>query len=139
MKKALLKDSFKEIKNTYKRFISIALMAFLGVGFFAGIRATSPDMVDTIDKYYKNQNVYDIQVVSTLGLTNDDIEELSKIPNIETVVGSYEKDGKIKIENSEIIAKILVIQDINKVVLLERKNAWRRKWMLSWAKFLISK
>ncbi len=123
MKKALLKDSFKEIKNTYKRFISIALMAFLGVGFFAGIRATSPDMVDTIDKYYKNQNVYDIQVVSTLGLTNDDIEELSKIPNIETVVGSYEKDGKIKIENSEIIAKILVIQDINKVVLLERKNA----------------
>ena len=123
MKKALIKDSFKEIKNTYKRFISIALMAFLGVGFFAGIRATSPDMVDTIDKYYKNQNVYDIQVVSTLGLTNDDIEELSKIPNIETVVGSYEKDGKIKIENSEIIAKILVIQDINKVVLLERKNA----------------
>ena len=97
MKKALLKDSFKEIKNTYKRFISIALMAFLGVGFFAGIRATSPDMVDTIDKYYKNQNVYDIQVVSTLGLTNDDIEELSKIPNIETVVGSYEKDGKNKI------------------------------------------
>ena len=93
MKKALLKDSFKEIKNTYKKFISIALMAFLGVGFFAGIRATSPDMVDTIDKYYKNQNVYDIQVVSTLGLTNDDIEELSKIPNIETVVGSYEKDG----------------------------------------------
>ena len=123
MKKALLKDSFKEIKNTYKKFISIALMAFLGVGFFAGIRATSPDMVDTIDKYYKNQNVYDIQVVSTLGLTNDDIEALSKIPNIETVVGSYEKDGKIKIENSEIIAKILVIQDINKVVLLERENA----------------
>lgn len=123
MKKALLKDSFKEIKNTYKKFISIALMAFLGVGFFAGIRATSPDMVDTIDKYYKNQNVYDIQVVSTLGLTNDDVEALSKIPNIETVVGSYEKDGKIKIENSEIIAKILVIQDINKVVLLERKNA----------------
>ena len=50
MKKALLKDSFKEIKNTYKRFISIALMSLLGVGFFAGIRATSPNMVDTIDK-----------------------------------------------------------------------------------------
>lgn len=47
MKKALYKDVFKEIKNTYKRFISILLMAFLGVGFFAGIRATSPDMIDT--------------------------------------------------------------------------------------------
>lgn len=131
MKKALLKDSFKEIKNTYKRFISIALMAFLGVGFFAGIRATSPDMVDTIDKYYKAQNVYDIQIMSTLGLTDEDIEALSNVENVDTVVGSYEQDGKIKIENSEIIAKVLVIQDINKSVLLERKNARKRKRMLS--------
>ena len=53
MKKALLKNSFKEIKTSYKRFISILLIALLGVGFFAGLRATSPDMVDTIDKYYK--------------------------------------------------------------------------------------
>ena len=57
MKKALLKNSVKEIKNTYKRFISILLMAFLGVGFFAGLRATSPDMLRTIDNYYKEQNV----------------------------------------------------------------------------------
>lgn len=120
VKKALLKDSLKEIKNTYKRFISITLMAFLGVGFFAGIRATSPDMVDTIDKYYKAQNVYDIQVISTLGLTDEDIDELAKIENVETVTGSYEKDGKIKIDNSEIITKILTIEELNKPVLLER-------------------
>ena len=69
VKKALLKDSVKEIKNTYKRFLSLLLMAFLGVGFFAGIRATSPDIVNTIDKYYKDQNMYDIQIISTLGLT----------------------------------------------------------------------
>lgn len=69
MKKALMKDSIKEIKNTYKRFLSILLMAFLGVGFFAGIKATSPDMVNTINKFYKDQNVYDVQVISTLGLT----------------------------------------------------------------------
>lgn len=120
MKKALIKDSLKEVKNTYKRFISISLMAFLGVGFFAGIRATSPNMVDTIDKYYKAQSVYDIQVISTLGLTNEDIEELSKIENIDILVGSYEKDGKIKIDNSEIIAKIITIDQLNKPVLLER-------------------
>lgn len=69
MKKALFKDSVREIKNTYKRFISILLMAFLGVGFFAGIKAASPDMVDTIDDFYRKQNVFDIQVISTLGLT----------------------------------------------------------------------
>ena len=69
MKKALFKDSVREIKNTYKRFISILLMAFLGVGFFAGMKAASPDMVDTIDDFYKKQNVFDIQVISTLGIT----------------------------------------------------------------------
>ena len=53
MKRALVKDSVKQIKNTLKRFISILMMAFLGVGFFAGIKATSPDMIDTIDRYYK--------------------------------------------------------------------------------------
>ena len=78
MKKALFKDSIKEIKNTYKRFISILLMAFLGVGFFAGVRATSPDMLDTIDIYYKNQNMYDIQIISTLGLTIDDLNSIKK-------------------------------------------------------------
>lgn len=126
MKKALIKDSLKEIKNTYKRFISITLMAFLGVGFFAGIRATSPDMVDTIDKYYDTQNVYDIQVVSTLGLTDNDIEELKKQENIEEIIGTFEKDGKVEIDDNEIITKVIVIEDLNKPLLLERKNARKR-------------
>lgn len=99
MKKALYKDAFKEIKNTYKRFISILLMAFLGVGFFAGIRATSPDMIDTIHKYYETQNVYDIQVVSTLGLTQEDVDVIEKIEGIENVVGTYETDGELKLMN----------------------------------------
>lgn len=119
MKKALLKDSIKEIKNTYKRFISILLMAFLGVGFFAGIKATPDDMVNTIDKYYKNQNVYDIQVISTLGLTNNDVEELAKIENIEQVEGTFETDGKIEIENKEIVTKVMCIEDLNEPVLIE--------------------
>lgn len=119
MKKALLKDSVKEIKNTYKRFISILLMAFLGVGFFAGMRAASPDMVDTIDQYYKKNQVYDIQILSTLGLTNDDIEAISKIDNIETIVGTYEIEGKMEIENKEIITKIMSIEELNQPILLE--------------------
>lgn len=118
MKKALLKNSVKEIKNTYKRFISILLMAFLGVGFFAGLRATSPDMLRTIDNYYKEQNVYDIQVLSTLGLTSNDVEEISKIENVERVSKSYEIDGKIDIDNKEIITKFITIEDVNKPILL---------------------
>lgn len=119
MKKALIKDSLREIKKTYKRFISILLMAFLGVGFFAGIRASSPDMVDTIDTYYKNQNVYDIQVMSTLGLTNDDIDAISQIEGVESVDGSFETDGQIEIENKEVIAKVLSLNNFNTPVLIE--------------------
>ena len=121
MKKALMKDSVKEIKNTYKRFLSILLMAFLGVGFFAGIRATSPDMVDTIDKYYDNQNVYDIQVMSTLGLTENDINEISKIENVDKVIGTYETDGKLEIDKVEEIVKVMCVEDVNKPRLLEGK------------------
>ena len=113
-KKALLKDAFKEIKTTYKRFISILLMALLGVGFFAGLRATSPDMLDTIDKYFKEQNVYDIEVISTLGLTDDDIQAISNIENVGEVYGTYSKDGLIKLEEKELVTKILCIDDVNK-------------------------
>ena len=102
MKRALLKDSVKEIKNTYKRFISILLMAFLGVGFFAGLRAASPDMIDTIDQFYEDNQVYDIQILSTLGLTEADIEELAKVDEVDKVAGSYETDGLTEIENKEI-------------------------------------
>ena len=119
LKKALLKDIFKEIIKSYKRFISILLMALLGVGFFAGLRASSPDMVDSIDSYYKAQNVYDIEVISTLGLTNQDIEAISKIENVKNVYGTYSKDGLIKTEDKEKVSKILCVEEVNKPVLIE--------------------
>ncbi len=119
MKKALLKDSIKEIKNTYKRFISILLMAFLGVGFFAGIRATSPDMLNTIDAYYKNQNVYDIEIVSTLGLTEEDVNELKNVEGVKSVEGIYNEDVIINESDLEYVAKILDIKNTNVPILLE--------------------
>ena len=119
MKKALYKDAVKEIKNTYKRFISILLMAFLGVGFFAGIRATSPDMINTLHTYYEAQNFYDIQVLSTLGLTQEDIDAIKQIDGVKNVVGTYETDAVIELERTEIIAKVMCIEEINQPVLLE--------------------
>ena len=121
MKKALLKDAFKEIKTSYKRFISILCMALLGVGFFAGLRATSPDMVDTIDKYYKEQNVYDIQIISTLGLTDDDIKALQEIENVDKVYGTYSEDVLINIDNKEYVSKIMSLEEVNKPVVTEGK------------------
>ena len=119
MKKALLRDSIKEIKNTYKRFISILVMAFLGVGFFAGLRAASPDMLDTIDKFYRDSQVFDIKILSTLGLTESDIDALKNVDGVENVAGSYEVDGKIKWDKKEIITKLITVCDINKPILLD--------------------
>ena len=119
MKKALLKDAFKEIRTSYKRFISILCMALLGVGFFAGLRATSPDMVKTIDKYYKDQNVYDIQIISTLGLTDDDIKAIQGIENVDKVYGTYSEDVLINLDNKEYVSKIMTVEDVNKLVVVE--------------------
>ena len=78
MKNKLLKHIFKKIKDNNKRFLSLFCMAFLGVGFFTGIQSCGPDMLKTLDNYYDENNVYDIEIISNLGLTNNDIEELKK-------------------------------------------------------------
>ncbi|MDD3303326.1 MAG: FtsX-like permease family protein [Clostridia bacterium] len=117
MKKALVKDTIKEIKNTYKRFLSILLMAFLGVGFFAGIRACSPDMIHTIDQYFKENHVFDIEVISTLGLTNSDVEAIKKVENVDKVYGTYSKDGIVTLNENELVTKVLCVDDINKPIL----------------------
>ena len=106
MKSALLKDSMKEIKNTLKRFISILLIVLLGVGFFCGIKATSPDMKKTIDEYFDNQNVMDIQVLSTLGLTESDLKELEKVKGVESIEGAYLQDVIVNLGEEEIVVKL---------------------------------
>ena len=120
MKKALLKDSIKEIKKTYKRFLSIMLMSFLGVGFFAGIRATSPDMTKTIDNYFKENDVYDIEMMSTLGLTDEDISLLKSNEYVSDVIGTYSKDFLVKVkENDQPVVKVISLEDMNSVELIE--------------------
>lgn len=119
MKKALLKDSVKEIKKTYKRFLSILLMSLLGVGFFAGIKATSPDMRKTINNYYNEQNFYDIQMISTLGLTEEDVELIKSDEYVSDVYGSYSKEALVRISNnSEPVVKVHSLLDVNKVILI---------------------
>ena len=66
----LLTDAVREI------FVSLLIMNFLAVGFLAGLRMTSPDMKHSLDAYYDEQNLMDIRIVSTLGLTQDDIDAL---------------------------------------------------------------
>lgn len=122
MKKALLKDTIKEIKNTFKRFISILLVVLLGVGFFAGIKAASPDMKMTVDQYFDEQKVMDIEVISTLGFTKDDINALQNVESVENVVGSYAQDVIVSIDGEDSVVKMETItENINILKLVEGK------------------
>lgn len=111
MKKSLFKNNWKSIQKTRRRFLSILLMALLGVGFYAGLAATSPDMLDSLDRYVDTSKMYDISIRSTLGLTSDDVEALQAIPEIETVQSVQTKDATIQIENQESIAKWIEYHD----------------------------
>lgn len=120
MEKSLLKDSVRQIKNTFKRFLSIVAIVLLGVGFFAGITATSPDMKDTIDTYFDDENVMDIEVISTLGLTDEDIEALKQVDGTKDVVGTYSIDATFSNDKKEYVVKIESMPDtINNVILKE--------------------
>lgn len=76
---ALWKDTFREVRGTLSRFLSIFAIIFLGVAFFAGLVATGPVMMETSDAYYKEHNLADMQVLSTGGLVVEDIERLEAV------------------------------------------------------------
>ena len=107
MKKSLVKNNLKAIIKTRRRFFSILVMAFLGVGFFAGLVATSPDMLASLDKYARQNKMQDINIISTLGLTDDDIEALNKLEQIDGAYGIKTKDSITKIDEKEKICKVI--------------------------------
>ena len=123
MKKSLFKNNLKSIHKTRRRFISILVMAFLGVGFFAGLVATSPDMLDSLDKYADSSNLYDINIISTLGLTDDDITALQALNGVENAYGIQTKDSISKIDDKESICKVIEYnENVNTPVIVAGRN-----------------
>ena len=88
-----LKNLLREIKRTFTKFLSIFAICELGVAFFAGIRATSPDMKEAGDRLYNTYNLSDISVISTSGLTADNIRDLESIEGIQAVRASLFVDA----------------------------------------------
>ncbi|MEG1142719.1 MAG: ABC transporter permease, partial [Clostridia bacterium] len=121
VKKALYKDTIKEIKNTYKRFLSILLIILLGAGFFAGIKVIYNDMQNSADVYFDESNFMDFRLVSTLGLTNEDIEEIKKVDNVDNVIGSNSFDCITNIDDKDVVVKLHTYIDnsINKFKVVE--------------------
>lgn len=113
MKKALHKDFWMEIKKTKARFISIFCIVSLGVAFFSGIQASSPDMRLSGDAYYTENKMMDLKVVGTLGLTENDVDTLKKIEGVEWAEGAWATDVLCGEADAQ---KVLHVESINKDV-----------------------
>ena len=84
---AFIKDMVRMWLHAWKRFISIALISLLGVAVLTGIYAGCRDAFLATDRFFDTQGLHDIQVLSTAGLTDDDIAELRKISGVAKVQG----------------------------------------------------
>ena len=111
----IFKNSFRKIWKSKGRFLSLILIVILGTSFFAGVRETASDMIKTLDNYYDETNLYDFKIVSTMGLTNDDIKSLEEIDGIKEVEGAYSFDTLI--DGNAV--KVSAISNISKPTLVD--------------------
>lgn len=110
-KKALLKDFFREIRRNLGRFISIFFIIALGSAFFAGVRSAKYDMKYTADSYYDQANLMDIRVISTLGLTEDDLKDIGGIEGVELVSGGHTADVICKTGDKDLVIHLIGLTD----------------------------
>lgn len=87
----ILKNTLKKIGKSFGRFASLVAIILIGVGFYAGIRQSMPAIRDVQNQFTADTNMMDLHIVSTLGLTDEDIEELEKLPDVTGVTGGYSK------------------------------------------------
>ncbi|MCQ2553412.1 MAG: FtsX-like permease family protein [Clostridia bacterium] len=97
------------------------VLVALAVAFLSGLRATAPDMKLTGHNYFEKQNLADIQIMSTVGLTDEDVTQLLKKDKIAAVEGTYVIDAFASSDTADKVAKVYAIPetDINNLVILE--------------------
>lgn len=121
MPKVFFKNILQEIRHSFGRFFSILCIVMIGVAFFAGVKASAPDMKYSADQYFDKYNVQDIQVYSTLGLTQDDLKEIKKIDGVEDAEPVFSIDTLTQKDSTQLVMKVISLADdqsINKVRLV---------------------
>lgn len=106
MKKSVFKDFIREIKGSLGRFFAIMAIVAIGVAFFAGITASSNDMKHSSDSYYDEYNMNDIRILSSIGLTADDMDEISKVDGVKAVYGANTQDVLVNYDGKENVAHV---------------------------------
>lgn len=118
-KKALRKDFYMEIRRSLGRFMSIFFIVAIGCAFFSGIRASEPDMRYSGDAYFDDKNMMDIEVISTLGLTEDDLHVIEDVDGVAAVEGSYSVDVLCSEGDNQIAVHVMSLMPTMNQVQLE--------------------
>ena len=90
---AFRKEVLRSITHSWGRFLAIAVMAALGCGFYAGLRMTGPDMRLAGDEYYDATELCDLRVVSSLGMSDEQVDMLRGVEGVSDVMPAYEADA----------------------------------------------
>jgi putative ABC transport system permease protein len=139
MKKTFFKNLFRDIKKSLSRFLSIVVIIAVGVAFYAGVRATSPDMKMSADYYFSKNNLMDFKLISTLGLTKDDLAEVLKQSGVTQAEGSYSIDAVIEKDKRQLVLNINSLPDesgINNIKMLKGRRAEKADEAVVEEKFL---
>ena len=129
MTKAYVTDSFRSIKRSFSRFVSIIAIVAMGSGLFCGLNAVGPDMKETANRYYSEYNLMDIRLQSYIGLYEEDLEQIRNIEGVEAVQGikfvdgyvqTYSKEneeyeGIVDIDGSELTVRVMGV-DLDKAI-----------------------
>lgn len=115
MSKSLTKDTFRDIKKSLGRFMSILMISALGVAFFVGIKSAPLAMQKTVDQYYDDYNFMDLRLISTLGFTNQDVEAIKTLDEVSGVFPTFTQDVLTKYQDNELVVRVhaLPIDNLN--------------------------
>ncbi len=97
MNRNIWKMLLRSIRNTLGRFLAILAITALGVGFYAGLKTSQPDMLHAADDYLHRQRMYDFQLMSSLGITPEDEEAFRRLPGISAAEGSCYADAYARV------------------------------------------
>ncbi len=112
-KRALYLDIYREIKRSLGRFLSILLIVAVGVGVFTGVKATAPSMYRTAGEYFGETQLMDIEILSTVGFDDGDVEVIKQLDGISSVMPAYSADLTLPMGDEAIVAKVMSLPGEN--------------------------
>lgn len=121
MNKSIIKLTKREISSSLGRYLAIFAIIALGAGLFVGLRLSRPDFLETYNNYTHETNFYDFRLVSTLGLTDDDLAEVKKLDGVKLAEGAVGADFLFNTADEDNL--IMMAQSIpEKVNLIDLKS-----------------